>query len=73
MFANALFDRINTDIQPDIEHTLFEQTDERSLDATSKICGYFYLLMNSLANNIIVQHGVLPEFDLSCHMFAQIE
>ena len=60
MFAYALFDRINTDIQPDIEHTLFEQTDERSLDATSKICGYFYFLMNS-------------EFDLSCHMFVQIE
>ena len=34
MFAYALFDRINMDKQPDIEHTLFDQTDERSLDAT---------------------------------------
>ena len=37
MFSYVLFDRINTDKQPDIEHTMFDRTDEKSLDYNLKM------------------------------------
>ena len=46
MFAYKLFDRINTNKLSDIEHTLFDRTDERSLDMQLGKHGYFDFLTN---------------------------
>ena len=73
MFADTLFDRRNTDKQPDIEFTLFERTDRRSLDATWKTRVLLPSHERMLPNNITV-HGVSPQFNLKplcLHKFNQ--
>ena len=89
MFAYMLFDwinslrieinytlfgrlRTNTDIYLNIRYTLFERTNERSLDAILKMRVLLPSHVHMLANNITM-HGVSKKFDLSSHMFAQIE
>ena len=75
MFAYIymLFDRLNMDKYPNIEHTLSDQTDERSLGATWKMWVLLPSHERMLANNISMVFRQNSTFSaISLHKLNQI-